>query len=171
MSLLLAATIEVLRAMRGFVQHFLSCRECAEHFAKMAAEIDNVSDNRQGILWLWRAHNEANLRLHGDVTEDKRHPKVQFPVYIACAECHVPRPTSDFVPSQWNETAVLDYLVKFYSENITDDSLPYTYVAPQRGEAVDKTKKLPDDVNGNSSPYFSRPSHVIGLLMISQLSL
>ena len=39
------------------------------------AVIREVSDKRSSILWLWRAHNKANVRLSGDVTDDKAFPK------------------------------------------------------------------------------------------------
>ena len=34
-----------------------------------------VKDKRTSILWLWRAHNKANIRLSGDITDDKAFPK------------------------------------------------------------------------------------------------
>ena len=40
------------------------------------------------VMWLWQAHNMANSRLHGDVSEDPKFPKVQFPTKHLCSECY-----------------------------------------------------------------------------------
>ena len=62
-----------------------------------------------------------NNRLHGDETEDPRHPKIQFPGPSACPTCrHGNGPFDRFNnESNWNIPAVLDYLREFYGrENI-----------------------------------------------------
>ena len=114
---------EVISAIRGYVEHFLGCRECAVNFGRGAAQLlsgrhsARYLTRRDGaVIWLWRSHNRANRHLRGDITEDPNHPKVQFPVPASCPACR--RGTS------WNETAVLQYLVEYYgAANIVDDDI------------------------------------------------
>jgi len=113
--------VEVISAIRGYVEHFFGCRECAENFGRGAAQLLGRSSRylteRDGaVMWLWHAHNRANHHLHGDITEDPAHPKVQFPVSDSCPACHH--------GSSWNETAVLHYLLEYYgAANIIDDDI------------------------------------------------
>ncbi|XP_045784639.1 sulfhydryl oxidase 1 isoform X2 [Maniola jurtina] len=106
----------VLRAMHGYVKHFFGCTECSEHFQAMAARnrIFDVKDNDKAVLWLWISHNEVNLRLAGDVTEDPEHPKLQFPSVTQCRECRQDR-------GAWNLPAVYDYLQRIYGANNIQD--------------------------------------------------
>ncbi|XP_069365091.1 sulfhydryl oxidase 1-like isoform X1 [Maniola hyperantus] len=107
----------VLRAMHGYVKHFFGCTECSEHFQAMAARnrIFDVKDNDKAVLWLWISHNEVNLRLAGDVTEDPEHPKIQFPSATQCRECRQDR-------GAWNLPAVYDYLQRTYGANNIQDA-------------------------------------------------
>ncbi|XP_046976715.1 sulfhydryl oxidase 1 isoform X2 [Vanessa cardui] len=100
----------VLKAMHGYVKNFFGCTDCAEHFQAMAARnrIFDVKENDKAILWLWISHNEVNLRLAGDVTEDPEHPKIQFPSVTQCPECRLPR-------GAWHLPAVYEYLQRVYS--------------------------------------------------------
>lgn len=100
---------KVLQAMHGYVKHFFGCTECAQHFQAMAARnrLFDVKENDKAILWLWISHNEVNLRLAGDVTEDPEHPKIQFPSAKNCPECRLAR-------GAWNLPAVYQYLQKVY---------------------------------------------------------
>lgn len=107
---------KVLKAMHGYVKHFFGCTECSQHFQAMAERnrIFDVKDNDKAVLWLWISHNEVNLRLAGDVTEDPHFPKIQFPTILKCPECRLAR-------GAWNLPAVFQYLQKTYgSENIRD---------------------------------------------------
>lgn len=99
----------VLRAMHGYIKNFFGCTECAGHFQAMASRnrIFDVKENDKAVLWLWIAHNEVNLRLAGDVTEDPEHPKVQFPSVTRCPECRLAR-------GAWNLPAVYQYLQNIY---------------------------------------------------------
>lgn len=103
---------KVLKAMHGYVKHFFGCTECSEHFQAMAARnrIFDVKENDKAVLWLWISHNEVNLRLAGDVTEDPQHPKIQFPSTVRCPECRLSR-------GAWNLPAVFEYLQRVYSAN------------------------------------------------------
>jgi thiol oxidase len=38
-------------------------------------------------MYLWRAHNNVNNRLHNDVTEDPQFTKYQFPPVFLCPAC------------------------------------------------------------------------------------
>ncbi|CAH2035309.1 unnamed protein product, partial [Iphiclides podalirius] len=67
----------------------------------------DVKENDKAVLWLWISHNEVNLRLAGDVTEDPEHPKIQFPSVAKCPECRLVR-------GAWNLPAVYQYLQKVY---------------------------------------------------------
>lgn len=102
----------VLKAMHGYVKHFFGCTECSEHFQAMAARnrIFDVKENDKAVLWLWISHNEVNLRLAGDVTEDPLHPKLQFPSTLRCPECRLSR-------GAWNLPAVYEYLQRVYGAN------------------------------------------------------
>jgi len=114
---------EVITAIRGYVEHFLGCRECAVNFGRGAAQLLDgphsaryLTEHDGAVIWLWMSHNRANLHLRGDITEDPHHPKVQFPVPESCRECHL--------GTSWNETAVLQYLVEYYgAANIIDDDI------------------------------------------------
>lgn len=108
---------EVLNAMRGYIGLFFGCDECAVNFEKMATLIANeVRSPQSSVLFLWRAHNKANARLHGDVTEDPQHPKLQFPSKHACPECHVA------YGDNWSDDHVYSYLLGLYGDgNIVQD--------------------------------------------------
>ncbi|CAH2103768.1 unnamed protein product [Euphydryas editha] len=107
----------VLKAMHGYVKYFFGCTDCSQHFQDMAARnrIFDVKENDKAILWLWISHNEVNLRLAGDVTEDPEHPKIQFPSATQCPECRLAR-------GAWNLPAVYEYLQKIYGTIITQDT-------------------------------------------------
>ncbi|XP_045509525.1 sulfhydryl oxidase 1-like isoform X2 [Colias croceus] len=107
---------KVLKAMHGYVKHFFGCTDCSQHFQSMAARnrIFDVKENDKAVLWLWISHNEVNLRLAGDVTEDPEHPKIQFPSAIKCPECRQAR-------GAWNLPNVYQYLQRMYgADNIQD---------------------------------------------------
>lgn len=99
----------VLKAMHAYVKNFFGCTECSEHFQQMAARnrIFDVMDNNRAVLWLWISHNEVNLRLAGDSTEDPYFPKIQFPSPERCYNCKLVR-------GAWNLTAVYNYLQSMY---------------------------------------------------------
>lgn len=121
-----AESPRVLRAMHGYIKNFFGCTECAGHFQAMAARnrIFDVKENDKAVLWLWIAHNEVNLRLAGDVTEDPEHPKIQFPSVAKCPECRLAR-------GAWNLPAVYMYLQNVYgSSNIQSMRRARSSVAP-----------------------------------------
>ena len=89
------------------MKHFFGCQICVEHFLQMADKITPADKTPEGaVMWLWRAHNKANSRLHGDQSEDPEHPKIQFPSKQLCPECHD--------GNKWNDKNVLEFLLSFY---------------------------------------------------------
>ncbi|CAH1966731.1 unnamed protein product [Acanthoscelides obtectus] len=100
-----------LRAMHGYVKNFFGCRECSNHFQEMSSRtnIFNVSTKEDSVLWLWKAHNEVNNRLQGDLTEDPEFPKNPFPYRQNCPECRNPN-------GQWEEKEVYKYLINMYDK-------------------------------------------------------
>jgi len=105
--------VEVLLAVRGYIKHFFGCEECRQHFLRGTRHMDDVVvSDRDAVLFLWRAHNTANYFLHGDLTEDPRHPKVQFPDVTQCPACHVTAVNGSAV---WSEDSVFQFLLRMYS--------------------------------------------------------
>ena len=105
--------------MKSFIRHFFSCQECSKNFAKESLNLEQeVKTLDDSILWLWRTHNRVNKRLHGDNTEDPKHPKVQFPPSSMCPSCW--QGEEDL----WQEKNVLVFLKDFYGlKNINFDNL------------------------------------------------
>ncbi|KAL6779458.1 hypothetical protein ACKKBG_A12395 [Auxenochlorella protothecoides x Auxenochlorella symbiontica] len=100
-------------AVRGFVRHFFLCSECSDHFVKMTtdAAAARVASRRDAVLWLWRAHNRASLRLA--VEEDggggRRHE--QWPTSLLCTRCKV----EDSDPTEgWVEEEVFAFLMTYF---------------------------------------------------------
>lgn len=121
---------EVLLHMREFIRYFLGCSHCAENFVRYTPNIaGEISDHRDGVLWLWQAHNKVNNVLHGDATEDPYHPKIQFPASDSCYDCR--RDPSDSMydnDTEWRMNKVLHYMTHFYrKDNIIHDQLPYVF--------------------------------------------
>lgn len=118
----------VLRAMHGYVKHFFGCTECSQHFQAMAARnrLFDVKENDKAVLWLWISHNEVNLRLAGDVTEDPAHPKIQYPSVTNCPDCRLSR-------GAWNLPAVFEYLQKIYGANNIHDARSIASAAASPG--------------------------------------
>ncbi|PSN30415.1 hypothetical protein C0J52_25442 [Blattella germanica] len=104
--------LEVLNAMLGYITYFFGCQDCSKHFQEMAARSMNIGINspRDSVLWLWKAHNEANKRLSGDASEDPEHIKIQFPSRNTCPQC---RNKDD----EWNTEEVLNYLKDIYGKH------------------------------------------------------
>ena len=51
-------------AINGYVENFFGCQECSEHFRAMVKRDDILTQESTTAqaLWLWKAHNEVNLR-------------------------------------------------------------------------------------------------------------
>ncbi|KAL8606415.1 hypothetical protein ACOMHN_060320 [Nucella lapillus] len=106
---------EVPLAIRAYMKHFFGCKECSKHFTGMAVTMEKeIHRPLDAVVWLWHAHNKANKRLHGDASEDPRHPKVQFPSKTDCPKCHDGKNSST---DGWDVSAVALYLLEFYGKD------------------------------------------------------
>lgn len=102
-------TVDVLTAIQNYMKYFFGCQTCVENFLRMASKITPTDlQPHNAIMWLWRAHNKANARLHGDATEDPEHIKVQFPPKDLCLKC--------YDGDNLNEANVFQFLLRFYGE-------------------------------------------------------
>ncbi|XP_027543735.1 sulfhydryl oxidase 2 [Neopelma chrysocephalum] len=114
----------VLQVMRRYIQHFFGCKACAQHFEEMAKEsLDSVKTLDRAVLWLWEKHNVVNNRLAGDLTEDPKFPKVQWPTPDICPACHEEIKGLH----SWNEEQVLKFLKSHYNS----DNILYKYTESQ----------------------------------------
>ncbi len=107
----------VLEAMLGYIKHFFGCEDCTRHFLQVAEGQggirSRVSTKNDSILWLWQAHNKANQRLAGDLTDDKAFPKEIFPNRQHCSDCYTNRLGSDLW-SEFNRGKILEFLQYLY---------------------------------------------------------
>ncbi|XP_062515103.1 sulfhydryl oxidase 2-like isoform X2 [Corticium candelabrum] len=105
---------EILSAIHDYIRDFFGCRQCSENFSKMAVDISKeVSTPSDGVLWLWRAHNKANMRLRDAKSSDPEYPKIQFPSSEQCPHCRTTASQSDGnIP--WDKSAVLCFLMDMY---------------------------------------------------------
>ena len=90
--------MEIPLAIKNYIKYFFSCRHCSDNFMKETSDINqlNLTNKHEAIIYLWKSkyysseyffifinyllvHNHVNKRLHGDITEDPKYPKVQFP--------------------------------------------------------------------------------------------
>ncbi|KAM4663360.1 sulfhydryl oxidase 2 [Discoglossus pictus] len=130
----------LLQTMRGYIQEFFGCRECAKHFDAMVKEsIDTVKTMDEVALWLWSKHNVVNNRLAGAPSEDPKFPKVQWPTPDICPSCH------EEVRGlhNWNEKQVLAFLKKHYSDQ--EISLLYSDPSDDLINTAEKNKKPPTE--------------------------
>lgn len=105
-------------AIRGYMEHFFGCHECAQNFQKMAVTLEQeIHKPLDAVMWLWAAHNKANKRLHGDTSEDPYHPKIQFPSAQDCPKCRLEQSADSFQVQRWNSSAVALFLLKIYSKD------------------------------------------------------
>ena len=115
--------------MRGYISLIFGCHECSTNFQKMAVTIEeDVHSTDESILWLWGAHNRANKRLAGDLSEDPNHPKIQFPPPKLCRNCWIIEDGKE-VP---HKPSVLAYLKQHYSpaEFVQDAEVSEKAVTP-----------------------------------------
>lgn len=135
---------KILYSIHGFVQYFFSCKKCRHHFMKEAKTIrSSVKTNDDAILWLWRAHNKANLRLKDDKSSDPEFPKIRFPPLYLCPTCRLPSRSYNDTVIKWKEKNVLKFLKKFYNDieynkNEAEIPLQVNYVGASTGLNVIK---------------------------------
>jgi len=110
---------EVLLAMFKYIKHFFGCRECARHFDNALEEgraIErDVKTHDDAILLLWKAHNTANRRLQGDLSEDPVFPKQIFPGKEFCSGCYN-KMTGSNLWNEFNHGPILLFLKNHYSK-------------------------------------------------------
>ena len=96
----------VLSTMVEYIDHFFGCRDCAENFLKYAengaAIKRDVKMVKDSVLWLWKAHNDANIRLKGDPqTDDPVYPKTVFPDEQFCPKCMIEKNMYEQKSNTW----------------------------------------------------------------------
>ncbi|KHN85666.1 Sulfhydryl oxidase 1 [Toxocara canis] len=83
-----------LNSIKGWVSTFFGCLHCRRHFHHMTTKLFPMNGRRvrqasDMMMYLWRAHNIVNRRLHNDPTEDPQFKKRQFPAAFLCPTCRV----------------------------------------------------------------------------------
>ncbi|XP_054853261.1 sulfhydryl oxidase 2 [Eublepharis macularius] len=125
----------VLQIMQRYVKDFFGCRACAQHFEEMAEEsLSSVKTLEEAALWLWEKHNVVNARLAGDLSEDPKYPKVQWPTPDVCPACH------EEIKGMhtWNKIQVLQFLKHHYDS----DNILYTYTDGYEKELWEDRKNV-----------------------------
>ena len=104
---------EWLDIIRGFVQHFFQCGDCAKHFLEYANKSDarSIDSKRDGVLWLWKTHNLVNDRLSREQDSvgkgDPIFPHRQWPSKEHCRSC--------IVDTDYFEDNIYKFLMKYYN--------------------------------------------------------
>ncbi|XP_038601593.1 sulfhydryl oxidase 2 [Tachyglossus aculeatus] len=147
----------VLQVMRQYIQKFFGCKECAQHFEEMAKEsMDSVEILDQAVLWLWKKHNIVNDRLAGQLSEDPKFPKIQWPPPELCPACHEEIKGLD----SWNEAEVLMFLKHFYSqENILNTYSEEQTDSSEVGPGAENARK---EKSSQTKPSESRDGKIPG---------
>lgn len=121
-------------AVKGYIKHFFTCRQCSDNFMKETANITQLDPNnkRAAMIYLWEGkphphtlatatspsirlvHNHVNKRLHGDITEDPKFPKVQFPSKYLCPTCII------INTDEHDISNTMDFLANYYSAKRID---------------------------------------------------
>uniref|UniRef100_A0A915N4Y7 Sulfhydryl oxidase n=1 Tax=Meloidogyne javanica TaxID=6303 RepID=A0A915N4Y7_MELJA len=106
--------LRLLLAIRDWVLSFFACDHCRVHFRKMTTKTARIetSINREEdvFLYLWKAHNLVNSRLHGRETEDPKFPKYQFPPHFLCQDCRRE------INKEFDEDKIKNFLLLYYSD-------------------------------------------------------
>lgn len=98
--------------LRGFVQHYFQCKECAAHFLVHLGEEAalGVASRRDAVRWVWGAHNKVNERLAREDKEpgsDPSFPHIQWPPHELCGGCRR--------GEGWAEEELLRFLNNYYA--------------------------------------------------------
>lgn len=141
---------EVLLAMFKYIKHFFGCRECARHFDNALEEgraIErDVKTHDDAVLLLWKAHNTANRRLKGDLSEDPVFPKQIFPGKEFCSECYN-KMTGSNLWDEFNHGPILLFLKNHYSKEkivvaLGSESHALIALPNQDGDDIKKKESL-----------------------------
>jgi len=127
---------QVMRAMKQYVQQFFGCRNCAQHFAEKIENgiliETNITTYDDAIILLWKVHNEANLLLHNDPSEDPLFPKKQFPSKRFCPECY--EKGTDIL--EFNEKLTLEFLKNQYGHESITSPIQRKSTSAQSGSKI-----------------------------------
>jgi len=113
-------------AILGYVKHFFSCKDCAQHFLSGANNLAyHPHSDKDAIYWLWTLHNMANRRLADDITEDPQFPKIQWPSKQNCPQCVYERydPFSGRLERVIQIQPLIDYIKKVYSASNIEQNI------------------------------------------------
>jgi hypothetical protein len=101
-------SVIALQRLRAWVVTFFMCEDCRRHFSQFPFPFeieaapggalsgsrpswpsDVARSNENGLLWLWAAHNQVNIRLAASspTTNDPVFPKALFPSPALCPGC------------------------------------------------------------------------------------
>ncbi|CAF1198762.1 unnamed protein product [Adineta steineri] len=156
--------VEIPSAVKSFIKHFFGCRHCSDNFMKETSDFHQLDsgDKNSAIIYLWKIHNHVNKRLHGDETEDPKHPKVQFPSENLCSTCQ-----SD--DNNFDMTTTLNFLLKFYSKNNIDltsveDFTPSGNIQDEltRKPSIDQYEMI--EINHDSTKKFRNIRYIISII-------
>uniref|UniRef100_A0A1I8AYZ6 Sulfhydryl oxidase n=1 Tax=Meloidogyne hapla TaxID=6305 RepID=A0A1I8AYZ6_MELHA len=108
--------IRLLLSIRDWVLSFFACDHCRVHFRRMTTKIARIESSiireEDVFLYLWKAHNLVNSRLHGKETEDPRFPKYQFPPKFLCQDCR----KRGEIDEEFDEDKIKNFLLSYYSD-------------------------------------------------------
>ena len=133
-----------MEGLKAFAQHFFLCRDCAMHFNKLldSPSARSVKTKREAIMWVWRTHNEVNVRLMEQEKElpshssDPLHPKTVFPSVLDCPLCRRKVSSgSQMKDEDWDMDQVLNFLAVHYGS---------------QQEGVNQAKKSKDEAINNA---------------------
>jgi len=115
--------------IREFVDLYFDCRDCRSHFLMAAREekLVEVRTRRELVMWLWRVHNMASMRIGlleieqkpDSAGHDPAFPKHQFPSEALCHQCRSGASvgTGPMASVLWKEDNVFSFLMQFYGSN------------------------------------------------------
>ncbi|XP_053549917.1 sulfhydryl oxidase 1 [Bombina bombina] len=148
-----SAPQEVLQAMRGYVQHFFGCTECAGHFEEMAAEsMRSVRSLDSAITWLWERHNRVNKRLAGAKSEDPDFPKIQWPTPELCPFCRIHEEGKE---STWDYPNMLNFMKTHFAK----DNINYEYLEDEKVLLENQRKNESNQRNKRDLSELKAPSY------------
>lgn len=126
----------VLLVMQSYITVFFNCLKCAKNFDREFGDVtvQTIQEHPEySIIKLWQVHNYINRIISVDDTHSKDKRKVWYPSFEECNQCYLKKPsylsggiTSDSVdsetmfkePIEWDEKAVLAFLIKEYTKDL-----------------------------------------------------
>jgi len=161
---------EVLNAMLKYINNFFGCTECARHFDRaldggkiIEQEVETYNDS---VLLLWRAHNQANRRLSGDISEDPVYPKLEFPAKEFCTGCYNGHRGTNLW-DEYERLKVVEFLKNMYSKEklgsqglvisegkANNQAFPPEALVEDQKEGLD-TSNFNKEVNATSIIFFN----------------